>query len=389
MKIQICESCNYQTEDKSDFNKHLKTVKHLKNVKGESKERKYECKCCNYEEIDKSNFNKHLKSKKHLMNEKGETKVEKIYDCEECKKANKSYVTKIKCNYELHCNRMHNDRTKMRFLCLACKEYIENNRDRLNHVIKKEHKKNVFDNFSECCKDKYSSIINPAKSILFMKKCNIFVKSDDKCNVSNNVIKKYDDENKRIKEAFNNEEEFNKLKADHKKDNISIAKRSRKSNNKNDDIELYLSGSDSDSESEEENDEEDELPKKVIKINNNLDGKIIKSQIKNLTGDDIGMQNFKKVNDLTIDEMKKLIDFTFNTLQNNDFEPDDFEIFTVNQYLEDNKDNYDEEDNETLITKLYGKCYDLMTDKDRLESNQMKFDRISKNKRKQMIEDAK
>ena len=73
-----CKDCNYKTEDKSNYKKHLESKKHLNNInklakstkstKSTKNEDNYICKECDYKTEDKSNYNKHLESKKHLKN---------------------------------------------------------------------------------------------------------------------------------------------------------------------------------------------------------------------------------------------------------------------------------------------------------------------------------
>ena len=75
-KVQIeynCESCLYKCSNKRDFNKHLLTKKHLKNVENGINPKinshiKYTCELCDYRCSNERDFNKHLLTKKHATN---------------------------------------------------------------------------------------------------------------------------------------------------------------------------------------------------------------------------------------------------------------------------------------------------------------------------------
>jgi len=90
-----CESCNYSTYKKSDFNKHNSTRKHLENTlvtsgdnKVFAKDLEYICCQCNYNTKIKSNYDKHLLTDKHSNKTTGEPKEIK-HICSHC---NKQYL---------------------------------------------------------------------------------------------------------------------------------------------------------------------------------------------------------------------------------------------------------------------------------------------------------
>lgn len=58
----ICTDCDYKTNKKSEYERHLLTKKHIKNTK----EAKYICEDCNYRCNNKKQFDKHYRNKKHL-----------------------------------------------------------------------------------------------------------------------------------------------------------------------------------------------------------------------------------------------------------------------------------------------------------------------------------
>lgn len=90
-KSFYCEICDYTSSNNSNYNKHLRTRKHLekqekkekttllkKNVVS-SKKTLY-CKLCDYSTCRKSNWSRHMVSVKHLKNEQNEQKTSKRDD---------------------------------------------------------------------------------------------------------------------------------------------------------------------------------------------------------------------------------------------------------------------------------------------------------------------
>lgn len=63
-----CKLCNYSTTRKSNFTKHCKTAKHLKNT--ECVHTQYECSICNFKTKDKTALRRHLLTNKHISNAK-------------------------------------------------------------------------------------------------------------------------------------------------------------------------------------------------------------------------------------------------------------------------------------------------------------------------------
>ena len=106
-----CESCNYTTSNKYDYNKHITTPKHISNVqtatfsinvnpKNAFKVAKYECSVCNYYSKNKSNYDKHLLTDKHINKITGEPKNAK-HICSRCNKEYSIYNSLWK--HKKHC----------------------------------------------------------------------------------------------------------------------------------------------------------------------------------------------------------------------------------------------------------------------------------------------
>lgn len=62
-KKLACEKCSYYTTNKSNFNKHLLTKKHLNRVNI----KQYACNQCSYVAKHKGDYDKHMLSRKHIL----------------------------------------------------------------------------------------------------------------------------------------------------------------------------------------------------------------------------------------------------------------------------------------------------------------------------------
>ena len=71
----ICEICNFETKQKSNLDRHLKTQKHIlcaeQNIF-------FFCKDCNFSTITKRNYTRHLQTQKHKMNSDYNKKTEQV-----------------------------------------------------------------------------------------------------------------------------------------------------------------------------------------------------------------------------------------------------------------------------------------------------------------------
>ena len=63
----ICEKCEYKTDNKKDYSKHLLTNKHIQQMNGNpTKPPKYICENCEYKTDNKKDYSKHLLTAKHI-----------------------------------------------------------------------------------------------------------------------------------------------------------------------------------------------------------------------------------------------------------------------------------------------------------------------------------
>ena len=79
-KFLTCKVCNYSTTKRGNFNRHLKTRKHIMNMTQESEtimegNEVFDCHLCNYKTYVASNFKKHCKSVRHIQNKAIELNV--------------------------------------------------------------------------------------------------------------------------------------------------------------------------------------------------------------------------------------------------------------------------------------------------------------------------
>jgi len=113
-----CEICQYYTNIKTNYDKHLSSKKHteksIKNSIKEENNKKFVCEICYYNTCIKYNYDKHLSSKKH---KEKEFENNKNFVCEIC-----NYNTSIKRDYNNH---------------LSSKKHI--NKTQINKPIQKDN----------------------------------------------------------------------------------------------------------------------------------------------------------------------------------------------------------------------------------------------------------
>ena len=171
-----CKICDYISSRKSNYIRHLSTFKHEKKAKKEQKTSKmedktsniedktsksiYVCKECNYKTFSKHNFDRHMKSKKHI------DKInQSLFSCSTC---NNVYKTKNglfkhkKKHVQLQIQKTTNDEWKQMIM-----EYIRQNNETQKQLLEiaKEPKQiinntnntfNVVQYLNTECKDAYN-----------------------------------------------------------------------------------------------------------------------------------------------------------------------------------------------------------------------------------------
>jgi Zinc finger, C2H2 type len=91
----FCDKCNYSTDIKASYEKHLTTILHKTGDKGKRKSTiNYKCEICDYTTKNNNNFMLH-KLNNHAGKEERKEKFK--YYCEEC-----DFGSFAECNYKNH-----------------------------------------------------------------------------------------------------------------------------------------------------------------------------------------------------------------------------------------------------------------------------------------------
>jgi hypothetical protein len=93
----ICDKCNYKTNLKSSYDKHLLSMLHLTGKRKTRKDKKadvYKCKICNYASYSEYNYKTHVLNNHEPIDER---KKQFTFYCENC-----NFGTFIKSCYDLH-----------------------------------------------------------------------------------------------------------------------------------------------------------------------------------------------------------------------------------------------------------------------------------------------
>lgn len=64
MLLYKCKNCNFESSQKNDYSRHLKTKKHINNVQYALKN--FICNECNFSTSKKTDYNRHLMTSKHI-----------------------------------------------------------------------------------------------------------------------------------------------------------------------------------------------------------------------------------------------------------------------------------------------------------------------------------
>jgi len=114
-KINYCESCDYTSCRKSDFNKHCLAASHIKRVNGANGAEKnsarvlnFSCLICDFHAFNKQDFSRHIETKKHLK--KSQPTEPSEIEQFQCILCNKCYSTKSNLKkHTLTCNTQTKD----------------------------------------------------------------------------------------------------------------------------------------------------------------------------------------------------------------------------------------------------------------------------------------
>jgi hypothetical protein len=127
------------------------------------------CVTCNYETNRKLNFNRHLTSRKHLKNI-GE--LSRLHECDQC-----DYTSDRKYNVLIHL-KTHDQGRRYKFHCTTCNYKAEDSKHLFDHVKRESHKKRIIKEFGDKIfvhKDIDGTPMNTGR--IDMNKLNMYVKA--------------------------------------------------------------------------------------------------------------------------------------------------------------------------------------------------------------------
>jgi len=133
----ICEKCSFKTYDKSNYNKHLKTKRHILN---DSEEKKYICHPCSFLTTDRANYARHINTQKHKILTCDIKNKDNDFECPTC---GRSYIHSSSLSRHMkHCKPKETEQVKM----LGLSE------EKISEIIKKAIDKpsNNYNNYNKC-----------------------------------------------------------------------------------------------------------------------------------------------------------------------------------------------------------------------------------------------
>lgn len=140
-----CDVCDYHTDHKSNYNRHMTSKTHMKNQPNyveEKKEKEFHCEVCSKDYSSKVTFQRHLKSKLHELNSQRVNEVskverdgEQVYKCNLCKSKVNYYYSQYKSNVTRHVNEVHKNLITIE---KGKKKVVEKQRERVSKFDKLE-----------------------------------------------------------------------------------------------------------------------------------------------------------------------------------------------------------------------------------------------------------
>lgn len=136
--MYICVDCNYTTLKKTNYERHLISIKHNTIIEQIKNQKKYKCDECDYETKLKENLTKHKKLK--------QTNVDKLHVCELC-----NYKTLIKTMFDKH---IKSDKHKNLIEKSKIESIVEKVMDKINinqtSVASRQLNENIMEKVISC-----------------------------------------------------------------------------------------------------------------------------------------------------------------------------------------------------------------------------------------------
>jgi hypothetical protein len=195
-----CDICDFITSNKSNFNKHLLTAKHLnRTMLCENNAEKFTCEYCHFECRKKSNYDVHLTTTKHknrtLLNKKQEENAGKIFTCKKCNKSynvrNSLWYHEKKCTLnDINLDEKEEDKlTPTQNIIISNATTTTNDIHQLTSLVievvknNSEFQKQMF----EMCKNMQSSIVSNCNNINTTNNFNLQVFLNEYCKDAMNI----------------------------------------------------------------------------------------------------------------------------------------------------------------------------------------------------------
>ena len=147
----ICEQCDYKTSKRSEYDRHLSTLKHKNASLSRKSIEKYSCTVCDFKCSYKSDYERHMLSLKHKKREKNannqtdETETRNSdYHCSHC-----NYTCRYKSLFDKHLRSSkhinqestENHKLESEDSLVNTSEQLNNNEQRLNKIIEHQTQK--------------------------------------------------------------------------------------------------------------------------------------------------------------------------------------------------------------------------------------------------------
>ena len=171
----LCEECSVQCTKQSDWDRHIKTAKHL-SIGAQSEQ--LDCSYCDYSTDNKKDWKKHLNTKKH--NERDEKK----YECSTCSRVFNNYKT---CwAHKQKCSSKANDQNVIDKLISENQELRSFFVQEIRNIIS-EHKKETTEIVNKVLENSKTTVINQTNNQNNNQKFNINVFLNETCKDAMNL----------------------------------------------------------------------------------------------------------------------------------------------------------------------------------------------------------
>jgi len=159
-----CESCEYKTCNKYNYNRHILSAKHKMDTKNNNIiEQTFICKKCNYVTCNKCNYDKHLLTSKHKNDTKNMKSMNNGVELYMCKCGNKYKYSQGLCKHRKQCTFVENKENNNVNITIENANKESNENIETQHSNDKEDLSNII---TEVVKQNTIILNNEFKTIL-------------------------------------------------------------------------------------------------------------------------------------------------------------------------------------------------------------------------------